>query len=118
MTFSYSPGSPDDITRVRYHIGDTVESAARLTDEEIEFAISESKSWQAAVLWSIDRIIGMLADESGQTLDWLEIDRKDAIAAYQRLKRDKTQQLEVTGPASSGVKAKAVYTRRKDRPGN
>lgn len=114
MTFTYTPETPDDVTRVRYHIGDTDETAARLSDEEIQFAIDEAGGWKAAVIWSIDRIIALLADESGQSLDWLTIDRGDAIEAYEKLKKAKVAQLGITGPASGRIRGRAVYTRRYD----
>ena len=36
MTFTYTPSSVTDVTRVRFHIGDTVEATAIFSDEEIK----------------------------------------------------------------------------------
>lgn len=74
----------------------------------------EDGEWKKAVISCINSIMSKLARESGVTLDWLRIDRKDALAHYQRLKREKAAEFGVvTGrKISSGV----VHPSRYDSP--
>lgn len=116
MTFTYSPSSPDDTTRVRFHIGDTTETTAILTDEDIAFAISEAGGWRNAVIWCLDYIIQQLALEDGQRLDWLEMDRADAMKYYERLKASKRSTLGITGAVSGGITGSVGYVVRHDSP--
>jgi hypothetical protein len=63
MTFTYTPNSPNDITRVRFHIADTVESSAMYSDEEITFGIAEGGSYQQAVIILLQNLIARLSAE-------------------------------------------------------
>lgn len=111
MTFTFTPSAPDDITRVRFHVEDTDESAAILSDEVIGMAISESGSWQNAVIWCIDYILSRLSKESGVEMDWLKVSRADAIRHYTRLKSEKRNTLGIT---SGGVTVSSTSVSRSD----
>lgn len=115
MTFTYTPASPDDTTRVRWHIGDTDELSLIMTDEDIAFALANSASWKVAVIACIDYIITQLARESGVTLDWLKVEREAALKYYTQLKRDKKSEFGLVG-GSGTVSASATYTTRRDVP--
>ena len=114
MTFTYTPATPTDTTRVRFHLDDTVEAAALFSDEEIAFAIAEGGSWQKATLTLIDRILQRLGRESGTKLDWLEVDRAEGIKMYQAQKVDKRREFGIRGTASAT--AGVVHMTREDRP--
>jgi len=87
-----------------------------LTDEDISFAISESGGWKNAVIWCLDYIIQQLALEDGARLDWLEMDRADAMKYYERLKAAKRSALGLTGGVSGGITGSVSYTVRHDSP--
>lgn len=102
MTFTYTPAAPTDITRVRYHIGDTVEDTAIFSDEEIQFAIDEETDWKGAVIASIRSIIARLAGEPDMTADWLRIDWRRSADSWLKLLDEKKQQFGLGAIASSG----------------
>lgn len=101
MTFSYDLGAPDDVTRVRFHLGDREEETAIFSDEEINFAINESGSWQAAVIACIRAVIGILATEPDMQADWLRIDWRRSAENWRQLLNEKTQQFGIGKARSS-----------------
>lgn len=109
MTFTYDPGSPDDITRVRFHLGDTDEAAAILTDEEISFAIDMAGGWEAAVIACIQTIIGRLAGEPDFRADWLSVDSSEALDTWRQLLAEKRREFGI-----SRVRSQAKTTYRPD----
>lgn len=109
MTFSYTPSSPTDVTRVRFHIADTDSNAAAFTDEEITFVISEAGTWQKAVIQLIQHLIAKLAQTPDATMDWLKVEPSKALATYQALLIEKKRELGVTN-----LVATAVHTYRAD----
>lgn len=102
MTFTYTPASANDITRVRYHIGDVVEDTAIFSDEEIQFAIDESGTWQGAVLDSIRSVMARLATEPDMQADWLKIDWRRSAENWRLLLSEKGRQFGLRARASSG----------------
>lgn len=106
MTFTYTPATPDDITRVRWHIGDTVEATAAFSDEELLFAIAESQSWQKAVIWAIQTIIARLASEPDFRADWLSVNGQKGIASWRALLAEKRQ---LFGVPAVSARGQAVY---------
>lgn len=101
MTFTYTPAAADDVTRCRFHIGDTDEAAAIFSDEEIQFAIDEAGGWRPAVIWLIQNIIAQISATGSFTADWLKIDAKQAIDGYQALILQKRRELGVKAVRSS-----------------
>lgn len=106
MTFTYTPATPTDITRVRWHIQDTDADAPIFTDEEITFLIAEEGTWQKAVIGAIRGIIAKIGVEGDFQADWLRVDRTKALAAYKLLLAEKQRELNVTSITASG---KPVY---------
>lgn len=103
MTFTYTPATPDDITRVRYHVGDVVEETAIFTDEEIQFAIDEEGDWKGAVIASIRSVMARLAGEPDMEADWLRIDWRRSAENWKLLLSEKSQQFGLgKARASSG----------------
>ena len=106
MTFTYTPNSPNDITRVRFHIGDTVESSAMYSDEEITFGIAEGGSYQQAVIILLQNLIARLSAEPDFTADWLRVDNRRSVEGYRVLLQEKRRQFGISAVRARG---KAVY---------
>ena len=102
MTFTYTPSAPNDITRVRYHVGDTEEAAAIFTDEEITFAIDEEGTWQKAVIASIRSVIARIAGEPDMTADWLRVDWRRSSDNWLMLLNEKKSQFGLGAKGNSG----------------
>lgn len=111
MTFTYTPSdTPSDTTRVRFRLEDT-QSPGLLSDEEISMAIAEAGTWQTALTPCCNLIMAKLAKESGVTMDWLKIDRAQALKFYGALKTDLEREF---GAGVRGVTASAVSVTRSD----
>lgn len=106
MTFTYTPASPDDVTRVRYHLQDTTEASAIFTDEEISFVISEEGSWQAAVVSLIQSLIARLAHEPDGSADWLSINWRRSADSWRALLNEKRREFGLSRRTGS---SKATY---------
>lgn len=103
MTFTYNLAIPDDITRVRFHLGDTTEATAIFSDEEISFIIDETGSWRAAVIAGIRSIMARLAAEPDMTADWLRVDWRRSAENWRTLLNEKAQEFGIgKARASSG----------------
>lgn len=106
MTFTYSPSAtPTDLTRVRFHTGQTVEAESLASDEEIAMAIAEEGSWQTAVISVIKKIIAELSKPNFKA-DWLQVDHKVAREGYVDLLAIKRAELGI--PAVTG-RGQSVY---------
>lgn len=108
MTFTYDPANPDDVTRVRFALGDTVESTAIFTDEEITFVLSEAGSVGAAVVMCIRTIIAKLSEPDFQA-DWLRVSASEARKSWERMLSEKKREYGI-----STVIASATFTYRAD----
>lgn len=102
MTFTYNLTNPNDITRVRYHLGDTDEPTAIYQDEEIAFAISENGGWQRAVISLIKGCIVRLAHEPDMTADWLTINWRRSSDAWRSMLREKQAEFGLGATVNSG----------------
>lgn len=90
MGFTYTPSAtPDDVTLVRYHIGDTDAEAAIFSDEEIGMVLAMELSVGAAVVSLIKTIISKLAMEPDTTADWLTISWRRSSDAWLKLLAEK-----------------------------
>lgn len=99
MTFTYTPSTPTDITRVRFQVGDTdnTNGAAMLSDEEITFQISETGTWKTATIACINSILARLALEGDFTIvGGVTVNKANAIKAYTDLLTRKRQELGVS----------------------
>lgn len=93
MTFTYDTSNPTDITRVRYHLADTVAADAIWTDEDITYAISlQDGSWQRAVISLIEQYITILARTPDFSADWLSVDTKATVESWRMLLADKRRE--------------------------
>jgi len=101
MTFTYNLASANNVTRVRFHIGDTVAEGAFFSDEEIEFILVEEGSYQKAVIACIQSLIGKISAEPDFQADWLKVDRSKALAGYKLLLAEKRRALGVAAITSS-----------------
>jgi hypothetical protein len=102
MTFTYDLVTPGDLTRVRYHIGDTEEATAIFSDEEINFVLDEETTYQAAVISCINAIIGKLSHEPDMQADWLKIDWRRSAESWMKLLAEKKSQFGLGARAASG----------------
>lgn len=103
MTFTYTLSPATDLTRVRFHLGDTDEDAAMFSDEEIAFVITEAGTWQRAVIACIENLIAKLAATPDFEADWLRVDASKALASYKALLIEKKRALGVGGLVATGV---------------
>lgn len=113
MTFTYTPATPDDITRVRFHTGDTVEAAAFHSDEEIEFMISEAVTWKPAVIMALESIILKFATEPDLKADWLSVTLGRSQAGYEEMYKKKLADFGIgrrTGRAVATYRSDSLQT--------
>lgn len=107
MTFTYTPSAtPTDLTRVRWHIGDTVEAAAIFNDAEIEMAIAEAGGWQQAVIYCIQTIVAMMSAQPDFKADWLSVELGRSLEGYKALLSEKRRLFSI---AALSAEAKPVY---------
>jgi hypothetical protein len=102
MAFTYNLTTPNDITRVRYHIGDVVAEAAMYSDEEITFIIAESGGWEAAVIASIKGMLARLGHEPDMQADWLRIGWRASVEMWTKLLAEKKQEFGLGARSNSG----------------
>ena len=117
MTFTYDTASPTDITRVRYHLADTVESTAIWTDEDITYAISlQDGSWQRAVISLIEQYITTLARTPDFSADWLSVDTSSAVASWRMLLADKRREFGLKKLVASVTHTYRADSRQESEP--
>jgi len=103
MTVTYDLGSPTDLTRVRYHLGDVEITTAIFQDEEISFVLSEeSNDVGAAVVSCIKSVMARLNHEPDMQADWLKIDWRRSAENWRALLAEKEQQFGLGARAASG----------------
>lgn len=102
MTFTYTPASPDDVTRVRFALGDTLEAQAIFSDEEISFTLSEAGSVGAAVVMCIRTIIAQLSEPDFQA-DWLRVSASEARKSWERMLSEKKREYGISTLSASGT---------------
>jgi hypothetical protein len=103
VTFTYTPSTPTDATRVRFHIGDTVEAAAMFTDEEIAFVISEESTWQAAVIACLLGQIAKLSAQPDLKADWLTVSLGRSVEGFKTLLAEKRAKFGIAARTGSTV---------------
>lgn len=104
MAFNYTPGTPDDVTRVRYHISDTDEDTAIFQDEEINFVLSEEGSVGKAVVSLIGAIMRKLAHEPDLQADWLRVDWRRSAENWRAMLNDKRREFGLGMQVGSAVR--------------
>ena len=113
MTFTYDPNIGNDISFVRFHVGDTSSDGYYLQDEEINFFVV-GQGREKAVLRCISFIITQLSIPTFKK-DWLEVSAADAIKAFESLLTRKSVEF---GIPISKVKAASVIIHPKRSDSN
>lgn len=117
MTFTYDTSSPTDITRVRYHLADTVEAEAIWTDEDITYAISlQDGSWQRAVVSLIEQYMTTLARTPDFNADWLSVDTSTAMKSWRALLVDKRREFGLAQITASVTHTYRADSRQESEP--
>ncbi len=96
MTATYDLSSGfTDLTRVRFHVGDTDMTAPIFDDAEINAVITEAGTWKRAVIALLESLIARLAGTPNFQADWLRVDTGSAIKAFEALIVRKRRELGV-----------------------
>ena len=104
MTFTYKENLPDDLAKVRFHIGDTSNEGHYLVDETINALIVSEGSVGATVVACLKYIITQLSSPDFK-LDWMSVSNEKARAGFENLLIIKAQEF---GVSLSGLTTKAV----------
>ena len=90
MTFTYDPGTPTDITRVRARVGDIKARTNDPTtgirsDEEIQMWLDDEGSVGGACIAWVQSVLLELDQEPDSTEDWLEMKWESARESYKNM---------------------------------
>ena len=91
MTYSYDPNLADDVSLVRFHIGDTDDAGHYLENETIQYHITAG-STSTAIINCIRYIITKLSSPDFKQ-DWLSVSNAEARKGYESLLATKKQEL-------------------------
>jgi hypothetical protein len=105
MTATYDTSLGDNVSLVRFHIGDTDTTEPRLSDEEITYMVTNTDSLGLAVAACINALIAQLSVPNF-TADWLTVDHASARAGYYQLLAIKRREFGLSGISA---KFKPVY---------
>ena len=105
MTYTFDAALATDLAKVRFHIGDTNEDGAYLQDETINALVTSEGSVGGDVVSCIRYIITQLSSPDFKQ-DWLTVSNKEARTGFEKLLKDKAQELGV----SLGVTATATIS--------
>jgi hypothetical protein len=104
MTYTYSPALSDDVSLVRFHIGDKSDEGHYLEDEEIQYFVTDS-GVGTAVVRCIQYIITQLSQPDFKK-DWLSVSNGEARKGYESLLVKKAQEFNIS--ISGAVMASSV----------
>lgn len=113
-SFTYDLLDANDITRVRFHVGDTSEDTALFPDDEITFAISEAGSWEGAVLFCIQNILARMNSDPDFTFDELEIDQDSQRKHWLALMQTKRDEFGIAFKSKSSLVVATRWPTRTD----
>lgn len=105
MTFTFTAALTDDVSLVRFHIGDTNTDGHYLEDETIQYFVT-NYDVATAVIRCIQYIITQLSAPNFR-LDWLSVDNATALAGMQALLKSKAVEL---GVSLSGAVASSTIS--------
>lgn len=89
MTYTFDPSLADDVSYIRFQIGDTNTAGMFLQDETIQAVFDESDDYGDAIISCIQYIITQLS-QPNFSLDWLNVSGMgEARAGYEKLLADK-----------------------------
>lgn len=93
MAFTYTISTtPTNLTKVRYHTGDTDSATAMWQDDEINMVLAVEGSVAAAVISLIKSAITKLAREPDMQADWLKIDWRRSADNWMALLAEKRRE--------------------------
>jgi len=87
MAFTFDPALADNVSLVRFHIGDVNEDGFYLHDETIQYFVTAG-SVGSAVIACIKHIITQLSVPNFN-LDWMSVSVGEARQGYEKLLKDK-----------------------------
>lgn len=88
MTYEFDPSLADDVSLVRFHIGDTNEAGCYLQDETIQYWVDQTNSIGEASVMCIKYIITQLSSPNFN-LDWMSVSNAEARAGYEQMLKEK-----------------------------
>lgn len=94
MTYSFSNALADDVSKVRFHIGDNHDDGHYLEDETIQYFIT-AESVGSAIIACIKYIITQLSIPNFRK-DWLSVTNEQARAGYENLLKLKQQEFGIS----------------------
>lgn len=102
MTYTFNAALADDVSLVRFHVGDTNTDGHYLEDETIQYFVT-NYGVSKAVVRCIVYIITQLSQPNFR-LDWLSVSNEQAREGYEKLLKQKAIEL---GVSLSGAVASA-----------
>jgi hypothetical protein len=105
MTYTFNPSLSDDVSLVRFHIGDRNEDGYYLDDETIQYFVTAS-GVGTAVIRCIQYIITQLSTPDFRK-DWLSVSNGEARKGYELLLKTKSQEFNI---GIGGVTASSSVT--------
>jgi len=94
MTFTHHPNLTDDVSLVRFHIGDTNPEGHFLEDETIQYWVDQGSA-KTAVIACLQYIISQLSAPDFKQ-DWLSVSMGDARKGYEELLKQKRIELGIS----------------------
>lgn len=95
MTVTFNPDLQDDVSYVRFHIGDTSSEGAYLQDETIEALYNEYGEYGKTILACIRFIITQLSQPNFR-LDWLSVSNEQAREGFEKMLAEKKIEFNVS----------------------
>lgn len=105
MTYTFDPALADNVSLVRFHIGDNNDEGHFLEDETINYLVT-THGVGTAVVRAIEYIITQLS-QPNFSLGWMNVSTDAARAGYENLLKVKAQQFNLNASgivASSSIK--------------
>jgi len=88
MTITFTPDLSDDVSYIRFHIGDTNVDGAYLQDETIQAIYDEAQDYGVAIVSCIRYIITQLSSPNFSK-DWLSVSNGEARQGYETMLKEK-----------------------------
>lgn len=88
MTFTFDPSLADDVSYIRFFVGDTSSEGYYLEDETIQFLFDDSESYEQSIVDCIQFIITQLSSPNFH-LDWMSVSVEQAREGYEKLLKEK-----------------------------
>jgi hypothetical protein len=94
MTFTFDPSLANDVSLVRFHIGDNSDEGHYLDDETIQYFVTLS-GVGTAVIRCIQYIITQLSQPDFRK-DWMSVSSGEARKGYEALLKTKAQEFSIS----------------------